>query len=48
MSAVERGDIEKAQKMVGEAAKKAKYTERVFHGTRGDDHRAIGQIYADR
>lgn len=37
LSAVERGDMETAQKMVDEAAKEAGYTETVFHGTRSGD-----------
>lgn len=33
MSAVERGDIETAQRMVDEAAKEAGYTRKLYHGT---------------
>ena len=34
MEAVERGDIEKAQRMVDEAAKKAGYTVKMYHGSK--------------
>ena len=34
LDAVERGDMETAQQMVMEAAEKAGYTEKVYHGTR--------------
>jgi chemotaxis response regulator CheB len=38
LSAVESGDMETAQKMVDEAAKKAGYTVKAYHGTsRGDN-----------
>lgn len=36
LSAVERGDMETAQKMVDEAAKKAGYTIKAYHGTKAD------------
>ena len=50
LSAVNRGDMETAQKMVDEAAKKAGDTERVFHGTRSGefyvfDENRIGDNY---
>ncbi len=36
LAAVEKGDIETAQKMVDEAAKKAGYTIKAYHGTKND------------
>lgn len=36
LSAVERGDLETAQRMVDEAAKKAGYNEHLYHGTNAD------------
>ena len=36
LSAVERGDMETAQRMVDEAAKKAGYTVKAYHGTNAD------------
>ena len=50
LDAVNRGDMELAQKMVDEAATKAGDTERVFHGTRSDefyvfDSNRIGDNY---
>lgn len=43
MAAVERGDMETAQKMVAEAAKKAGYTIKAYHGTGRADR--VGTVF---
>ena len=60
MDAVNRGDMETAQKMVDEEAKRHGYNIKVFHGTpnetisaskgrvRGDDYKKLATDYADK
>ena len=45
LSAVERGDMETAQKMVDEAAKEAGYTVKAYHGTREDFNEFLGGAF---